>query len=63
MRCGNVIISFVEIIIWYFFLLIEGFSFFYWISIFKRLILDLSKKSLRALSCELRKKNHKFHHL
>jgi len=46
-----------------FFLLIEGFAFLYWISIFKRLILDLSKKSLRALSCELRKKNHKFHHL
>jgi hypothetical protein len=46
-----------------FFLLIEGFAFLHWISVFKRLILDLSKKPLRTLACELRKKNHKFHHL
>jgi len=46
MSYGNVIISFLKIISWYFSsLFIKGFAFLRWINIFERLGLDSRKKN------------------
>ena len=64
MSYGNVIISFLKIISWYFSsLFIKGFAFLQWINIFERLGLDSRKKIPKSSISALRKKNHKFYHL